>query len=168
MHRIDRVLSLCGVAALGAAACLGIWVLTSPKIHAERATVANENFAGQWKPLVKMIKKWNQVHGGPVEPGFLIEAGQDIQDVWDTHRDHTASIDPTGCRNIQDTAYLPRRHGPRVPGLLLLQTPQTSRAGSNGSRGAHGRIADGGCPESRLEARTRWSARSGPGGASVL
>jgi hypothetical protein len=52
---------------------LGIWVPTNPKIHAELATAANENFDGQWKPLVKMVKKWNQVHGGPVEPGFLIE-----------------------------------------------------------------------------------------------
>lgn len=52
---------------------LGIWVPTNPKIHAELASAANENFADQWKPLVKMIKKWNQVHGGPIEPGFLIE-----------------------------------------------------------------------------------------------
>ena len=52
---------------------LGIWIPTNPKIHAELATTANENFDGQWKPLVKMIKKWNQVHGGPIEPGFLIE-----------------------------------------------------------------------------------------------
>ena len=52
---------------------LGIWIPTNPKIHAALATAANEDFDGQWKPLVKMIKKWNQVHGGPVEPGFLIE-----------------------------------------------------------------------------------------------
>ena len=44
---------------------LGIWVSTNPKIHAELATTANKNFDGQWKPLVKMIKKWNQVHGSP-------------------------------------------------------------------------------------------------------
>jgi hypothetical protein len=52
---------------------LGIWVPTNPTIHADLATTANKNFDGHWKPLVKMIKKWNQVHGGPVEPGFLIE-----------------------------------------------------------------------------------------------
>jgi hypothetical protein len=52
---------------------LGIWIPTNPKIHAELATAANEKFDSQWKPLVKMIKKWNQVHGGPVEPGLLIE-----------------------------------------------------------------------------------------------
>jgi Second Messenger Oligonucleotide or Dinucleotide Synthetase domain len=52
---------------------LGIWVPTNPKIHAELATTANKNFDGQWKPLVKMIKKWNQVHDSPVEPSFLIE-----------------------------------------------------------------------------------------------
>ena len=49
---------------------LGIWVPTNPKIHAELATTANKNFDGQWKPLVKMIKKWNQVHGDPVEPSL--------------------------------------------------------------------------------------------------
>lgn len=52
---------------------LGIWIPTNPKIHADLATAANRNFDGQWKPLVKMIKKWNQVHGSPIEPSFLIE-----------------------------------------------------------------------------------------------
>lgn len=51
----------------------GEWVHTNPKIHEEMATAANKNFAEQWKPLVKMIKKWNEVHGRPVEPSFLIE-----------------------------------------------------------------------------------------------
>jgi hypothetical protein len=52
---------------------LGIWIPTNPKIHAELATTANKNFDEQWKPLVKMTKKWNQVHGSPIEPSFLIE-----------------------------------------------------------------------------------------------
>jgi Second Messenger Oligonucleotide or Dinucleotide Synthetase domain len=52
---------------------IGIWIPTNPKIHAELATTANQNFDGQWKPLVKMIKKWNQIHSGPVTPSFLLE-----------------------------------------------------------------------------------------------
>ncbi|MBN1171298.1 MAG: nucleotidyltransferase [Micromonosporaceae bacterium] len=51
----------------------GEWIHTNPKIHAEQATTANQNFSDQWKPLVKMIKKWNDVQGHQVEPSFLIE-----------------------------------------------------------------------------------------------
>jgi hypothetical protein len=52
---------------------IGGWVHTNPKIHADKATAANKNFAEQWKPLVKMIKKWNEVTGHPIEPSFLNE-----------------------------------------------------------------------------------------------
>jgi Second Messenger Oligonucleotide or Dinucleotide Synthetase domain len=52
---------------------LGTWVPTNPKVHAELATLANKNFDGQWKPLIKMIKKWNHAQGSPVQPGFLLE-----------------------------------------------------------------------------------------------
>lgn len=49
------------------------WVLTNPKIHAEKATQANKDFDEEWKPMVKMIKKWNEHHGKPIKPSFLIE-----------------------------------------------------------------------------------------------
>lgn len=52
---------------------LGEWITTDPRVHAERATAANKAFSRQWKPLVKMAKKWNQHNGEPVEPSFLIE-----------------------------------------------------------------------------------------------
>ncbi|SCL26510.1 hypothetical protein GA0070616_3322 [Micromonospora nigra] len=51
----------------------GEWVHTNPELHYDAARDANKDFAEQWKPLVKMIKKWNQVAGHPVEPSFLIE-----------------------------------------------------------------------------------------------
>jgi hypothetical protein len=52
---------------------LGEWIATNPQVHKEKATEANKSFGGQWKPLVKMIKKWNDHHGRPVDPSFLIE-----------------------------------------------------------------------------------------------
>ncbi|MFB9386180.1 CBASS oligonucleotide cyclase [Pseudonocardia petroleophila] len=52
---------------------LGEWISTNPKVHAEKATAANQAFAKQWKPLVKMIKSWNGQHGNPIDPSFLIE-----------------------------------------------------------------------------------------------
>ena len=49
------------------------WIKTNPKIHAKLATEANERFSGEWKPLVKMLKKWNEFQGKPIKPSFLIE-----------------------------------------------------------------------------------------------
>lgn len=49
------------------------WVQTNPKIHADKATQANKDFDEEWKPMVKMIKKWNEHHGKPIKPSFLIE-----------------------------------------------------------------------------------------------
>ena len=36
-------------------------------------TEKNKAFSGEWKPLVKMIKKWNRTAGKPIKPAFLIE-----------------------------------------------------------------------------------------------
>lgn len=52
---------------------LGEWIDTDPRIHKTMATDANKAFSLQWKPVVKMAKKWNQHNGGPIEPSFLIE-----------------------------------------------------------------------------------------------
>ncbi len=51
----------------------GEWIHTNPKIHADKASAANKDFSDQWKPLVKMLKKWNDGQGHPIEPSFLIE-----------------------------------------------------------------------------------------------
>jgi hypothetical protein len=51
----------------------GEWISTNPKIHEDLAVAANRNFSDQWKPVVKMVKKWNEVNGYPIEPSFLIE-----------------------------------------------------------------------------------------------
>ena len=52
---------------------LGTWVPTNPKVHAELATAANKAFDDQWKPLVKMIKRWNKTASSPIDPSFLLE-----------------------------------------------------------------------------------------------
>jgi len=49
------------------------WTKTDPEIHAEKATAANKSFNEEWKPLVKMIKKWNETQGKPIKASFLIE-----------------------------------------------------------------------------------------------
>lgn len=49
------------------------WTKTNPKIHETQTTEANSDFNGEWKPMVKMIKKWNSNKGKPIKPSFLLE-----------------------------------------------------------------------------------------------
>ncbi|MBI1979907.1 MAG: nucleotidyltransferase [Elusimicrobia bacterium] len=51
----------------------GSWVKTNPETHAELTTKANKAFSEEWKPLVKMIKKWNETNAKVIKPSFLIE-----------------------------------------------------------------------------------------------
>jgi hypothetical protein len=61
-------------------------------------------------------------------------AEQDIQDVWETHRTDPAQIAPVTCRNIQNTTYLLRRTGPRVPEFFYrLRRSGTAAAVSAGA-----------------------------------
>jgi len=76
----DRILSIDAVPAIDVGNHYQIpdnvlkdWVNTDPKIHEEKAVEANRQFDGEWKPLVKMIKKWNETQGKPIKPSFLIE-----------------------------------------------------------------------------------------------
>ncbi|WP_249010499.1 CBASS oligonucleotide cyclase [Conexibacter sp. DBS9H8] len=52
---------------------IGDWVRTNPEIHAQLATDAHAAYNQRWKPLVRMIKKWNDYHDRPVKPSFLLE-----------------------------------------------------------------------------------------------
>lgn len=51
----------------------GTWIETNPEAHAKLAVEKHEAYGGEWKPLVRMIKKWNRHNGRPVVPSFLLE-----------------------------------------------------------------------------------------------
>jgi hypothetical protein len=51
----------------------GKWIKTNPKIHADKAIQAHEAYGGEWKGLVRMLKYWNNHHGKPIKPSFLLE-----------------------------------------------------------------------------------------------
>jgi hypothetical protein len=54
----------------------GKWIKTNPKIHADKAVTAHQNYSSEWKGLVRMVKYWNNSpkHGEkPIKPSFLIE-----------------------------------------------------------------------------------------------
>ncbi len=49
------------------------WTDTDPEVHAQKATAANAAFGGEWKGMVRMIKRWNVEKDKPVRPSFLLE-----------------------------------------------------------------------------------------------
>jgi predicted nucleotidyltransferase len=49
------------------------WTETNPKVHAEKATAANEAFNREWKGMVRMAKSWNRTKNKIIKPSFLIE-----------------------------------------------------------------------------------------------
>ncbi|GAA4469116.1 CBASS oligonucleotide cyclase [Phytohabitans houttuyneae] len=99
----------------------GEWVHTNPKVHADKATTANQNFAEQWKPLVKMIKKWNEVHAHPIEPSFLIEvmALKLITGSWSgDHRRELRQFFASAADHIDDGWSDPAGVGPDISDVL--------------------------------------------------
>jgi hypothetical protein len=51
-----------------------------------------------------------------------------IDDLWQAHTSRPGSLTVTDCREIQDSAYLLRRDGPRVPGIFYKLRRETSEA----------------------------------------
>ncbi|MBI2842119.1 MAG: nucleotidyltransferase [Armatimonadetes bacterium] len=49
------------------------WVKTNPRVHYDKAVEAQRAYSGEWKGLVRMMKKWNSQQGKPIKPSFLIE-----------------------------------------------------------------------------------------------
>lgn len=49
------------------------WTETNPKVHEQLAVEAQKAFSNEWKGLVRMAKYWNNHHGKPIKPSFLIE-----------------------------------------------------------------------------------------------
>lgn len=51
----------------------GLWIETNPDIHYDLAVEAQKSYSGQWKALVRAVKKWNRHRSRPIRPSFLIE-----------------------------------------------------------------------------------------------
>lgn len=110
---------------------LGEWIHTDPEIHRELATAANKAFSEQWKPLVKMIKKWNDVHDHLVEPSFLIEvmALNLIGGPWTgDHRRELRQFFASAADRIGEGWPDPAKLGPDVSGPLDTDPVKMSRA----------------------------------------
>jgi hypothetical protein len=110
---------------------IGGWVHTNPKVHADKATAANKNFAEQWKPLVKMIKKWNEVVGHPIEPSFLNEvmALKLITGRWTgDHARELRQFFASAAERLDEGWPDPAGVGPDISDVLDASITKTARA----------------------------------------
>jgi len=95
---------------------LGEWVKTDPEIHAKQATEKNKELNSNWKPTVKMLKKWNAHAGKPIKPSFLIEVlAQDIIDPpYSTYADEIINFLSSAQARIYEDWPDPAGLGPPV------------------------------------------------------
>ncbi len=111
----------------------GNWMETNPKVHATLATDANNNFELNWKPLVKMLKKWNEHHDKPIKPSFLIEVmSLDLLVTWaGPYARELKAWFATAIDAIDETWEDPAELGPPVSDRIssapdLLEKAQTA------------------------------------------
>ncbi|MBO6655890.1 MAG: nucleotidyltransferase [Pseudomonadales bacterium] len=102
---------------------LGQWVETDPEVHADQATKKNKALDGDWKPLVKMIKKWNQTAGKPIKPSFLIEVmAQDLIDPpFSTYPDEIINFFSAAQESIYEEWPDPAGLGPPVSDQMTAE-----------------------------------------------
>ncbi len=108
----------------------GRWVKSNPKIHAQEAIAAQKAYSDEWKGIVRMVKYWNNHHGKPVKPSFLLEVmaleclhppfgGQfayEFQGLFATYADR-----------IMDTWPDPAGFGPPVSDMMTQPAKEAAR-----------------------------------------
>lgn len=142
----------------------GRWIRTDPKRHAELATQANAELSTHWKPVVKMLKKWNYTAGSVMPSSFLIEvmALEIVQGPWGgSWPRELRAFFSTAAERIHEAWKDPANIGPDV---LAKDSPNASAIASAL------RTAEAACTEAlRLEREKRvgdaldqWQLLFGP------
>jgi hypothetical protein len=109
----------------------GTWIKTNPKIHAEKAIEAHDAYNGEWKGLVRMIKYWNNHHGKPIKPSFLIEvmALECLHPPFNGRFDYEfQGVFATFADRIFDTWGDPAALGPPVSDMMTEEKKKTACA----------------------------------------
>lgn len=135
-----RVLSIDAVPAFWTDTCYEIpdadteaWIKTDPEVHAEKATVANKAFSGEWKGLVRMLKYWNNNSKHvtrPVKQSFMLEvmALECLHGDWQGRFDYEfQGLFATLADRIFDTWPDPARLGPPVSDSMTASEKTRAR-----------------------------------------
>lgn len=95
---------------------LGRWIPTDPKVHEDLGVEKNAQTGGKWKPLVKMVKGWNRLAGGPINPSFLLEviALELVDAPMSSYQDEVKLFFANAADRIQDQWPDPAGIGPDV------------------------------------------------------
>ncbi|MFE8596588.1 SMODS domain-containing nucleotidyltransferase [Archangium violaceum] len=115
------------------------WICSNPRRHREACDLANERANKKLKPLIKAIKRWNQLQGKPVSSFHLeVMAYECFTTEQDSYAKGLAELFQFMSERIHRLTPEPARLGPPVDAHL-----DTSRRQQAGERlgGAAGRAA---------------------------
>ncbi len=107
------------------------WTETDPRVHADKAKAAQDAFSGEWKRLIRMAKKWNENHGKPVKPSFLIEVMAlelVVPPYGGDYRREVKSLFSSLADRIDETWADPAGLGPPVSDTMDSYQQQQARA----------------------------------------
>jgi hypothetical protein len=107
------------------------WVSTDPEIHEQLAIDANAEYGERWKPLVRMVKKWNDYHERPVKPSFLLEVmalGILDRGFGGHYSLELQTFFATAAERISETWEDPAKLGPPVSDRLASEPAQLQTA----------------------------------------
>ena len=76
----------------------GKWIQSNPRKHIEVCDAANSKAMQRLKPLIKAIKRWNQLQGKPV-PSFLLEV-MSYEGIASFHPDSRLSVYAQGLAHL--------------------------------------------------------------------
>ena len=106
------------------------WTETNPKVHYDKAVEAQKAYSDEWKGLVRMMKKWNNQQGKPIQPSFLIEvmALDILKPSWGgDYRREMQAFFATLADRIHETWPDPAGLGPPVSDRMDAQKIQSAR-----------------------------------------
>jgi len=132
------------------------WTETNPDIHAEKAKAAQDAFSGEWKGLVRMMKKWNEQVGKVIKPSFLIEvmALEVLHPPYcEQYRREMKAFFATLAARIDETWPDPAGLGPPVSDMMDTQKCEAAKAA----------LIDG----ERQAANAIWLEQEGKGGDAL-
>jgi len=130
------------------------WTETNPKIHAEKAVAAHAAYSKEWKGLVRMMKYWNNHHGKPIKPSFLIEVmalevlqppfggdfAREFQGFFATLKDRIgetwndpAGLGPPVSDSMDETRIAVARQALQEAGAATTTAIRFAREGKNGA-----------------------------------
>lgn len=112
------------------------WICSNPRLHQEACDLANERANKKLKPLIKTIKRWNQLQGKPVSSFHLeVMAYECFTTEPGSYAEGLAQLFQFMSERVRRLTPEPARLGPPVDSHLDTHRREQARERLNGAAG---------------------------------